>query len=394
MLSTCMCPSINRTRRREMVNPSPVPPYRREVEESACVKLSKIWLSLSLGIPIPVSATEKRRRPASLLSGSFWTRSETLPLSVNLMAFPRRLTRIWRRRFGSPTKLVGTAGGTCRFSRFFGRLQFVLRPSQLDDEIDEVRFFLPRSANRLRGDPVKDRHDEQERNPDQGTFRDPTGSDAVEIQEQSVRPAHDKRKKKHLLHRTGCGGEQHDGEVGQVEVGAGIPGETDDVRREGRIAQRQRAREPGGPQHADRNHHQTGREQYQAQDGEEPSLTGKVRLFAEQQLVRKNNGYEGLEQEDLEPRRGISGNGAVQGLRNHRLEPCGFVGHHRTVDTLPRIDLLTPEDSMRGKLTGRRWHAAAVTGSRTTARPPCGCEDGPRPGPDPWPHRPRACGLA
>jgi hypothetical protein len=43
-----------------IVSPSPLPPYFRVVEESACVNAPKIESALSRGIPIPVSLTEKR----------------------------------------------------------------------------------------------------------------------------------------------------------------------------------------------------------------------------------------------------------------------------------------------------------------------------------------------
>ncbi len=43
-----------------MARPSPVPPYLRVVEPSACSNGSKIARRFSAGMPIPVSATEKR----------------------------------------------------------------------------------------------------------------------------------------------------------------------------------------------------------------------------------------------------------------------------------------------------------------------------------------------
>jgi hypothetical protein len=46
-LSTQMRPPISSTSRREMVRPSPEPPNRRVVEESAWVKRSNTWASLS-----------------------------------------------------------------------------------------------------------------------------------------------------------------------------------------------------------------------------------------------------------------------------------------------------------------------------------------------------------
>jgi hypothetical protein len=50
-------PSIMPTRRLLMLRPRPVPPKRRVVEMSAWVKASKISLSLSCGMPMPVSVT-------------------------------------------------------------------------------------------------------------------------------------------------------------------------------------------------------------------------------------------------------------------------------------------------------------------------------------------------
>src|SRR2546425_9127477 len=53
-----MWPPMSSTSRLEMVRPRPVPPYWRVVDESACVKLSKMTSSLSAGMPMPVSETE------------------------------------------------------------------------------------------------------------------------------------------------------------------------------------------------------------------------------------------------------------------------------------------------------------------------------------------------
>ena len=50
-----------------MARPSPVPPYLRVVEPSACVNASKISCCFSRGMPMPVSLTLKATdaRPAS-----------------------------------------------------------------------------------------------------------------------------------------------------------------------------------------------------------------------------------------------------------------------------------------------------------------------------------------
>ena len=44
----------------QMASPSPVPPYLRVVEESACEKVSKIRVASSSAMPMPVSDTSKR----------------------------------------------------------------------------------------------------------------------------------------------------------------------------------------------------------------------------------------------------------------------------------------------------------------------------------------------
>ena len=51
-------------RRFDIVSPSPVPPYFRVVEVSACVKGAKMTSHLSAGTPIPVSETVKCRSPS------------------------------------------------------------------------------------------------------------------------------------------------------------------------------------------------------------------------------------------------------------------------------------------------------------------------------------------
>ena len=94
-------PSIS-ARLRLMVKPSPVPPNRRVVELSACEKGWKIAAICSAAIPTPVSLTSNPRRGLGLSAGvAIATSKRTPPRSVNLMALPSRLMRIWRRRVGS-----------------------------------------------------------------------------------------------------------------------------------------------------------------------------------------------------------------------------------------------------------------------------------------------------
>ena len=68
---------------RQIVNPNPVPPLRRESEESTCWNLSKILSSLSEGMPCPSSQTDNRTSTFGLFSAV----SHTLPLTgENLIA--------------------------------------------------------------------------------------------------------------------------------------------------------------------------------------------------------------------------------------------------------------------------------------------------------------------
>ena len=80
-----------------MDSPSPVPPWREAVSAAACSKALKILLMAAGSMPIPVSVTEKRISALGS-SSSTLTRTATLPSSVNFMAFPIILTRIWLSR--------------------------------------------------------------------------------------------------------------------------------------------------------------------------------------------------------------------------------------------------------------------------------------------------------
>src|SRR3954468_3359715 len=63
-LSSQRRPPIISTKRREMVKPSPVPPWLRAVDPSACVNASKMAACRSFGTPVPVPPT---RAPLPIL---------------------------------------------------------------------------------------------------------------------------------------------------------------------------------------------------------------------------------------------------------------------------------------------------------------------------------------
>ena len=105
--STQMRPPMSSTRLRLMASPRPVPPKRRVVDWSAWLNFSNRRSWTSGGMPMPVSRTQtcissrvslvSRQRKASSIS----------PRAVNLTALPQRLSRIWPRRRGSPTRMRG-----------------------------------------------------------------------------------------------------------------------------------------------------------------------------------------------------------------------------------------------------------------------------------------------
>ena len=79
-LSTQIRPSIISTRREAMASPSPVPPWRRVIEASACSNISKMAACLSAGMPMPVSLTQKCSAASVGDSDSARTSSTTSPL--------------------------------------------------------------------------------------------------------------------------------------------------------------------------------------------------------------------------------------------------------------------------------------------------------------------------
>lgn len=88
-----------------MWRPNPVPPERRVVDTPVC---SKRWNSRSRGassMPIPVSATTTRQRPAA---GSPSTTTRTPPDAVNFIALPTRFSTICFSRSASTATRAGS----------------------------------------------------------------------------------------------------------------------------------------------------------------------------------------------------------------------------------------------------------------------------------------------
>ena len=109
-LSTPISPPITSVSLREIASPSPVPPYRRVVEASACENDSKSLRWSAASIPIPVSRTSKRTRTFADSCSTSFTLMTTSPEGVNFTAFEARLSRICLMRPASPTSIAGTSG--------------------------------------------------------------------------------------------------------------------------------------------------------------------------------------------------------------------------------------------------------------------------------------------
>ena len=109
--STVSVPPIISASCREITSPSPVPPYLRAVELSACWNGLNSCADTSGAIPMPLSAIVNATRPCS----GDETASSTCPRSVNLIALPTRFVRICRNRTGSPRTHSGT--GSCLRNR-------------------------------------------------------------------------------------------------------------------------------------------------------------------------------------------------------------------------------------------------------------------------------------
>ena len=138
-LSSSIFPPIISTRRQEIARPSPVPPYFRVVEPSACSNGEKIVDCFSGGIPMPVSATANRSPTSSPSRHARSTVTRTSPRSVNLTALPTRFTRTCRKRPPSPIRIVRHVRGDVE-----GQLQVLLvgpqgeRPHRVAQAIAQV----------------------------------------------------------------------------------------------------------------------------------------------------------------------------------------------------------------------------------------------------------------
>src|SRR6266568_1147776 len=119
-LSTWSSPPSRRAISRLIERPRPVPPYLRLVVPSACWNASKISSTLSLEMPMPVSATDRAITSGASRSrglakrapgGAGAARSATEPRSVNLKALDSRFFSTCSTRCSSVTIEDGVPSG-------------------------------------------------------------------------------------------------------------------------------------------------------------------------------------------------------------------------------------------------------------------------------------------
>ena len=109
-LIICISPPIFCASIFEIVKPSPVPPNLRVVVVSACVNALNNLSCCSSLIPMPVSRTENLNCPDDASFCKKVSFISTSPASVNLIAFPNKLTSICFSLTGSTTANLGIFG--------------------------------------------------------------------------------------------------------------------------------------------------------------------------------------------------------------------------------------------------------------------------------------------
>jgi len=101
-----------------MDNPSPVPPYCRVDDPSACVRLRK---SLFVSRPECDAGVghRKTQRDSRAVCVSFRTCTTISPWLMNLMALPIRFTTTWVTRYGIADEPLRTSGRVADSSNLF-----------------------------------------------------------------------------------------------------------------------------------------------------------------------------------------------------------------------------------------------------------------------------------
>ncbi len=115
-LESASSPPIRATRRWLMARPRPVPPKRRVVDASACVKALKMRAWCSAAMPMPVSRTATSSVTPSAPRSTTAIDTTTSPTLVNFIALALRLTSTCCRCIASPTRRFGTSAAMSKIS--------------------------------------------------------------------------------------------------------------------------------------------------------------------------------------------------------------------------------------------------------------------------------------
>ena len=107
-LVSTSCPPMISIMCRLMARPSPVPPYLRVVDASACENPAKILCWLSGAMPMPESLMAKSMWATPSTTRCRCSDTTTCPTAVNLTALPPKLFKICCRRKASPSSTAGS----------------------------------------------------------------------------------------------------------------------------------------------------------------------------------------------------------------------------------------------------------------------------------------------
>ena len=112
-LATPTSPPISCARWRVIARPRPVPPKRRVVELSACVKAANSWPSCSGAMPMPVSRTLEAHAHASRSRSPAASHAQRDPPVLGEL---HRVAQQVEQRLRQPRRVAAQASGTCRLS--------------------------------------------------------------------------------------------------------------------------------------------------------------------------------------------------------------------------------------------------------------------------------------
>ena len=182
---------------------------------------------------------------------------------------------------------------------FFTFPERLLRPLTLLDVSEQGRFLMCQLARGLIRDPVEDCQDQQDRDLQEMALAERVHLGQLHIEDHPVRAAQENRQSDHLFERRGKCRDQHDQEVGDIEIRAGLTRQIDDGSRHQRVAHDQGAREPLGRPDVSRQQGQADDGADESQGNELNGSTWQQGSSAEQQLIREHDRDEAMQEDKV-----------------------------------------------------------------------------------------------